>query len=338
MSTAIADFAEVDTAMLEAALMGDSGDVRTDQFADLSDTAAEDGGEPELAGGDATNTDGQEGSSFSPEAAALPATAAVTEPNFSNLSEDEASALDIRQRNPDMSLDESLVLARHRLGMIQPDTEAEPKEPELSLQDRIIAIEAAIDEAGANDGLFTTEIANLTKEYSRLLSQEAVSMATQARHDEVRTAQMAEEREDSYQRAAAICPEALETSSAIGQSLSAVIAEAEATKNPLLYDPQAPELFLALANARLPEAQRIELKRPTATTQTPSDAPSAAAVQSATPSPAGVLPVAASVRTAQPATRMIDPSNVERAIKEAPTDILEAALLGERTNRVLLRL
>jgi len=218
------------------------------------------------------------------------------------------------------------------------DEKEQQGEPEPTLEERIAAIESALDEAGANDGLFTTEIANLTKEHGRLLAEHAVQRANQVRHDEVRTAEMREQREASYQRAAAMCPEALDNNSVIGKSLSAVIAEAEATQNPLLYDPQAPELFLALANARLPEAQRVELQRPAATIQpTPSEAQSEPA-QPAKPSPAGVLPVAASARTAQPATQLIDPANLDRAIKEAPTDVLEAALLGDRTNNVLLRL
>jgi hypothetical protein len=242
----------------------------------------------------------------------------------------------IRQRNPDLSLDESLAKARHQLGWNEQP--AEQSEPEPTLDERITAIESALDEAGANDGLFTSEVANLTKEHARLLADQAVQKANFIRQQEVRVASINEEREASYQRAASMCPEALDANSVIGQTLSAVIAEAEATQNPLLHDPQAPELFLALANARLPEAQRVELKRPAAATQTTPSEAQPAPTQPAKPSPAGVLPVAASARTAQPATRMIDPASLDRAIKEAPTDVLEAALLGDRTNNVLLRL
>jgi hypothetical protein len=347
MSTAIANFDNVDTATLEAALLGASTEPQPVAAADLEPAAAE-STTPETgaqavqpAGGEQAQTEAEQGSSPStatddapPASADIENPAAVTE--FSNLAEDEARALEIRKRNPDLSLEESLSRAREQLGLVQhPEQQGEP---EPTLEDRIAAVESALDEAGANDGLFTTEIANLTKEHARLLAEHAVQRANQVRHDEVRTAEMREQRESSYQRAASMCPEALDSNSTIGQSLSAVIAEAEATQNPLLYDPQAPELFLALANARLPEAQRVELKRPAATTNpTPSEAQPAPA-QPAKPSPAGVLPVAASARTAQPATRMIDPANLDRAIKEAPTDVLEAALLGDRTNNVLLRL
>lgn len=346
MNTAIADFTDVDTGVLEAALMGQTNEPQPVVSSDVEPApepkSPETGAQPDKpAGGESAQPSGEQGLSPSPEAETPPASAPekpVPAAEFSNLAEDEARALDIRKRNPDLTLEASLSLARQQLGIVQPDPNAEPAEPEPTLDERISAIESALDEAGANDGLFTTEIANLTKTHARLLAEQAVEQANAVRHSEVQTAQLMDQREESYQRAAALCPEALDANSTIGQSLSAVIAEAEATKNPLLYDPQAPELFLALANARLPEAQRVELKRPAATSNpTPSDA-QPAPTQPAKPSPAGVLPVAASARTAQPATTMIDPSNVDRAIKEAPTDVLEAALLGGRTNNVLLRL
>ena len=347
MSTAIANFDNVDTATLEAALLGASTEPQPVAAADLEPAALENT-TPEAgaqatqpAGGAQAQTESEQGSSpsIAPDDAP-PASVEVESPaasaEFSNLAEDEAIALQIRQRNPDLSLDESLSKARHQLGWTEQP--AEQGEPEPTLDERITAIESALDEAGANDGLFTSEIANLTKEHARLLAEQAVEKANFIRHEEVRVASINEEREASYQRAASLCPEALDFNSAIGQSLSAVIAEAEATQNPLLYDPQAPELFLALANARLPEAQRVELKRPAAATQTTPSEAQPAPTQPAKPSPAGVLPVAASARTAQPATRMIDPASLDRAIKEAPTDVLEAALLGDRTNNVLLRL
>lgn len=361
MSKTIADFADVDTATLEAALLGESTEPRPVATSDLEQAAEKHStspvGEPsdKAAGGDSAQlpTTGQQGSSPSPEADTPPASASEPEPQpaekpedepeivsgqFDNLAEDEARALEIRKRNPDLTLDASLYLARQQLG-INTEPQGEQGEPEPTLEDRINAIEAQLDEAGANDGLFTSEIANLTKEHARLLAEQAVERANQVRHNEARTAVLRDEREASYQRAASICPEALDSNTAIGQALSAVIAEAEAMNNPLLYDPQAPELFLALANARLPEAQRVELKRPAATsTNTPSEAHVAAPAEPAKPSPAGVLPVAASARTAQPATQLIDPANIDRAIKETPTDILEAALLGQGPNKVLLRL
>lgn len=348
MSTALANFDNVDTATLEAALMGASVEPQPVAASDLEPAAAEnttpEAGEQtdQAAGGEQAQTDSEQGSS--PSAAADVAPPASAEPEkpavkaeFSNLAEDEARAIEIRRRNPDLTLDASLFLARQQLGMM-PETQGEQGEPEPTLDERIVAIEAQLDEAGSNDGLFTSEIANLTKEHARLLAEQAVQRAESIRHNDARTAVLRDEREESYQRAASLCPEALDADSVIGQSLSAVIAEAEATQNPLLYDPQAPELFLALANARLPEAQRVELKRPAATNQTTPSEAQPAPTQPAKPSPAGVLPVAASARTAQPATRMIDPANLDRAIKEAPTDVLEAALLGDRTNTVLLRL
>ncbi len=346
MSNALANLEQVDTATLEAALMGQSVEPQpvimtepVEQAAALTPTTeqAEQPDQP-VAGGEPAQTNGAEGSSPSPDAEAPPAQEAAA-PEFSNLAHDEARALEIRRRNPDLSLEQSLDLARRQLG-IEPEANNETAgEPEPTLEEKIAAIEAQLDEAGANDGLFTSEVAALTKEHGRLMAEQAVMRAEQSRHNEARTAVMQDQREASYQRAAAACPEALDANSNIGQSLSAVIAEAEATNNPLLYDPQAPELFLALANTRLPEAQRVELKRPAATSnQQPSEPAPSEPAQPAKPSPAGVLPVAATARTAQPATQLIDPANLDRAIKDMPTDLLEAALLGTRTDKVLLRL
>ena len=348
----MANLEEVDTATLEAALMGQSvapQPVLTTEPVEqpASEKAthteqADSAPDQPVAGGEPAQTNGDEGSSPSPDAETPPAQEAALQtepaPEFSNLAEDEARALNIRMRNPDLSLEASLALARQQLG-INTDNGEQPGEPEPTLEERITAIEAQLDEAGANDGLFTSEVAALTKEHSRLMAEQAVQRAEQLRHTEARNAVIQDQREASYQRAAAACPEALDANSTIGQSLSAVIAEAEATNNPLLYDPQAPELFLALANARLPEAQRVELKRPAATSnQQPSEPAPSEPAQPAKPSPAGVLPVAATARTAQPATQLIDPANLDRAIKEMPTDVLEAALLGTRTDKVLLRL
>lgn len=247
--------------------------------------------------------------------------------------------MELRERNADLSLEGALAMARTELGLDPPESEGDP---EPTLDERIEAIEGQLDEAGANDGLFTTEIANLTKEHARLLSERAATQAVQTvrqqQADDARTAEMRTEREASYQRAVASCPAALDATSPIGKSLSAVIAEAEKVNNPLLYDPQAPELFLAMANARLPEAQRVELRQAPAPQTPPSEAPPSPAAQPAPP-PAVVLPVAAGARTAQPATSTIDPANIDRAINEMPTSELEAALLGEPAGPpVLLRL
>jgi hypothetical protein len=278
-----------------------------------------------------------------PEAPAAPAAEQQEQPpadEFANMADDERRALEIRRRNPDLTLEAALGMAREQLANGE-DAGGEQKEPTLA--ERIAAIEAAMDEAGANEGLFTKEVADLTKEHARLLAeqaaQEAVSRVKQEAVTNERTAAMLAEREASYARAAASCPEALDQNTPIGKALSETIAEAERTNNPLLYDPKAPELFLALANARLPEAQRAELKRPAEATQTPSGEQPAATVQTPRQSPAGVLPVAASARTAQPATATIDPANVVGAIKETPTADLEAALLGAGAGSpVLLRL
>jgi hypothetical protein len=341
-ATAI-DVSDVSTEDLEAVLMGEVP-------AATADAPQPSEQQPDASG--AGGASDEQGSSPSPQVETPPAPeeSAAPEPEpeaeqeqedeFANMAEEERRALEIRRRNPDLTLEAALGMARKQLGGGE-DADGEQKEPTLA--ERIAAIESALDEAGANEGLFTKEVADLTKEHARLLAeqaaQEAVARVKQEAVTEERTAEMKAEREESYARAAASCPDALDPNTPIGKSLSAVIAEAERTNNPLLYDPQAPELFLALANARLPEAQRAELKRPAEATQTPSGEQPAATVQTPRQSPAGVLPVAASARTAQPATATIDPANVVGAIKETPTADLEAALLGASAgSSVLLRL
>ena len=335
------DMSDVDTESLEAVEFGDPVPTQSAAPAPENEGAQESnaGGEPtpaEVSSPLAEPSDPPAPITQDPE----PETPTEPEAEFENMADDERRALDIRRRNPDLTLEAALTMAREQLGSDEDgDQAAEP-----TLENRIAEIEQQMDEAGANEGLFTSEIANLTKEHARLLAeqaaQNAVAQVRQNQVDEARTAEMTSQREASYQAAVASCPEATDPNTPIGKSLSAVIAEAERTNNPLLYDPQAPELFLAMANARLPETQRVELKRPAAATQTPSGDTPAATVHPSRQSPAGVLPVAASVRSAQPATATIDPSNVDRAIKEMPTSDLEAALLGAGSGAasVLMRL
>ena len=145
MSTAIANFDNVDTATLEAALLGASTEPQPVAAADLEPAAAENT-TPEAgaqtaqpAGGEQAQTESEQGSSPSvatddtPPASAEAEKPAV-EAEFSNLAEDEAIALEIRKRNPDLSLDESLARARHHLGWTQ---ETEQGEPEPTLAERI---------------------------------------------------------------------------------------------------------------------------------------------------------------------------------------------------------
>jgi hypothetical protein len=366
MSEALA-IAEMDTDVLEAALFGgdDLPAAPKESSAEVSEpvveaapeeptaeSAAEEPKEPvETAEGEEAAADeeakDEEGEAPAGELEeteaseeAEPAKAEEVVLRKHNLPEDEARALELRQRNPDMTLDAALHMARTQLGFYKEDGTDRPTEP--TVEDRIAELEAKLEEAGANDGLFTSEIANLTKEHARLCADSAVQRAERQRIDEAKSMEESRLREESYQRASKLWPEATDASTPLGQAVLQVISEAEATKNPLLYDPQAPELFVALANARLPENLRVEMKRPAVVKKQTSSGVLARAVpsvQDAGPKPGNVLPVRATARTAQPSnTTLIDPSNVGRAIKEMPTEELEAALLGEPGSRALLRL
>jgi len=328
--------AEVDSqkpAATEMASDEDAEDISAEGAEQSSEEGGESEGEAEEAGAEENETEA------APESDQAQADQEVVL-RRNDLPADEARALDLRRRNPDMSLEAALHMARTQLGYYNEDGSDRPTEP--TVEDRIADIEEKLAEAGANDGLFTTEIATLTKEHARLCADLAVQRAERARFEEARSVEQSRLREESYQRASSLWPEATDSSTPLGQALLAVINEAEASNNPLLYDPQAPELFVALANARLPENLRVEMKRPAVVKkQTTSGvlARAVPSVQDAGPRPGNVLPVPATARTAQPSnTTLIDPSNVGRAIKEMPTEELEAALLGESGSTALLRL
>lgn len=357
MSEALA-IAELDTDVLEAALFGSEGGLAVDtkpesdaesKPAPEADEQQSEPVEQELedsteetteADSESESVDVANEGQASDDSASENAESEQVVFRRSSLPQDEARALELRERNPDMSLEAALHMARTELGLYRNDGLPQPVEP--TVQDRINEIEAKLAEAGANDGLFTSEIASLTKEHARLCADLAVERAEAQRVGEARLAEHGRLREESYQRAANLWPEATDYSTDLGKAVLAVIQEAEATNNPLLYDPQAPELFVALANARLPENLRVEMKRPAVVKKPTTSGVLPGVAQAAPesgPRPANVLPVRAGARTAQPSNQtLIDPSNIGRAIKEMPTEELEAALLGESGSTALFRL
>lgn len=243
-------------------------------------------------------------------------------------------AFEIKQRNPDLTLEEASERARRDLGVAEPDPNAQPPAPEPTTAERLAEIERQLDEAGATEGLLNPEIINLQKEHSRLSGQLAVEnrdaqIAEQAAH-----ARLVEARTASRDRVVAVCQasgqNAQDPASPIGQAIAAEIAELRAADHPDIYAPNAPELILARANLRLPAEQRIAMTIPSpAPSATPPNPPSpqpAAPAQTVTPS--SVLPASAAARSAHPATT-IDPSNVRQVIKETSVDTLEESLYGK---------
>lgn len=330
------DMSEVGTEDLEAAVMGASD-------APLSDTNPDPDTQPDPTPGPKPQDDPPPIPDPNPAPTPDPAPSDPAPnpkpepaPAPSNLDPVEIRTREILSRNPDIKIEQAQERAREELGI-----SAEHADPEPTVAERIEAIEEQLKAAGANEGLFTAEIAELMQEHSRLCAslaaQQAVAEARQSDAAEAYTKELSAAREESYNIAKEMYPDALDPEHPLAKELSKVIAEAEEAKNPLLHDPQAPELFLAMANARLPEAQRVEPKRQAATHEKPTSGQSAPTGHA--PSPANVLPVSAGRSTAQPAPATIDPAHVDRAIKDTPTKDLEAALFGEGSGApVLLRL
>jgi hypothetical protein len=157
---------------------------------------------------------------------------------------DELRAAEIRDRNPDIRLETALDMARRELGIetggeeTQIDDETTPPEPTLA--ERVAAIEDQLNEAGANEGLFTKEIASLSQEYARLSGQLAVEKAREAEAMEVQNSQLAQARQDSVDRLRARHPESADPNTPIGQKMSEIIGRLHAQDNPLLYETDAP--------------------------------------------------------------------------------------------------
>lgn len=250
-------------------------------------------------------------------------------------------ANELKLRNPDLTLEESISRAKQELGIVDPDPNAPAPEPVKTTAELLAEVDAQLNEAGAAEGLYTPAIAALTKEQARLSGLLAVETAEAARAQQAYVAGVQQEREASRARVLEICPESNDPTTAIGKALSAEIEAATAVDHPDLYEPNAPEIFLAKANLRLPEAERVEMKRPQAPSpapavQQPPTPPSAAPVVPEPAAPSSVLPVPASSRSAQPAS--INPADIGRITKEMPADELEAALYSGGGNGALLRM
>lgn len=282
----------------------------------------------------------------------------------------ERLAAEIRERNPDILLDTALAMAKARLGYDLPaeDYAGEPEpegDPEPTTAEKIEALEAALEEEGANEGLFTAKIAELTKEHARLLSQHAVEQAEariyQERENDNAARQAASYREqllasmaESRARVLDICPEAGDANTPIGRAMSQLIEQYQAQNHPDLSAPNAPELIFSKANILLPPEARVPVaprreppkhqpKAPVAQPKPPvqktSEAPP---LPTAPPVPTmRALPVAATARTAQPDMSTLNPAQMGQMVREASQEDLaaiEEALYGMSGRDVLLRI
>jgi hypothetical protein len=282
----------------------------------------------------------------------------------------ERLASEIRERNPDILLDTALAMAKARLGYDlppeQPAGEQEPEgDPEPTIAEKIEALEAALEEEGANEGLFTSRIAEMTKELSRLRSEESMQNMQaymqesreadqSAREAAIYREQLLAGMAESRARVLDICPQAGDANTPIGRAMSQLIEQYQASNHPDLSAPNAPELIFSKANILLPPEARVSV---TPRREPPKHQPKAPAAQpkptvqktsaapplpTAPPVPtARALPVAAGARTAQPDMSTLNPAQMGQMVRDASQEDLaaiEEALYGMSGRDVLLRI
>jgi len=340
-------FLNVDTATLEAALLASTADAQNEL------TPAETIGKADENSQFETEAQVEIDQEFDPRA---------------GWQDYERLASEIRERNPDILLDTALEMAKSRLGYnaapenSEYDPEPQP-DPEPTIAEKIDAVENALEEEGANEGLFTPKVAELTKELTRLRSQDAVEQAEnriyQARENDNIERQAGIERDElmtsmseSRARVFEMCPEAEDGNSAIGRAMSQLIDDYQAVGHPDLYLPNAPEFIFAKANMLLPPEARMSVAAPKVQPQPQSQAPRNHVQNASEPSPhpftlpvptARALPVSATARTAQPemTTTNINSAQMGKMVREASRedlDAIEEAIYGVSGRDVLLRI
>lgn len=258
---------------------------------------------------------------------------------YANWKPDEKLAMEIRGRNPDLSLDESIARARTQLGITENGDPSPEPTPEPTVQEQLAEVERRLEEAGAQEGLFNNEIRELLTQQSKLSAKVERDNERQAEAEAARLQSLADARTQSRERVIALCPEATDPESLIGKAISAVITELR--HNPLLQRPDSPEQVFALANLRLPEAQRVDMRRapvdPNLSSLSSSAAspaeqgpPNASKAPGTSPKVFTASPVPGSARTVQPATAIHNTGNLHTTLRNMDVDTLEAAIYGDR--------
>jgi hypothetical protein len=392
MQTTTDSFSNVDTATLEAALEAASSGVAIDPAPaapqaeaepqpaspeiETTATEAPEASEEVESAEEESSADSEDSETENPEDSYEESEEEVEEPQPYDPRADwqdyERLAAEIRERNPDILLDTALAMAKVRLGYEdpsasyqEPEAEMEEGDPEPTTAEKIAALEAALEEEGANEGLFTPKVAELTKEHARMLAQHAVEQAEQRiyqqRENDIAANQAANHREqlltgmaESRARVLEICPDAGDATTPIGRAMTQVIENYQSRNHPDLSEPNAPEIIFARANMLLPPEARVPVTpfkespkpqpkpAPKAKTHPVPMKSEAPPLPTAPPVPTmRVLPVAAGAGTAQPDMSNLNPAQMSQLVREAsPEDLdaIEAALYGMSGRDVLLRI
>lgn len=276
--------------------------------------------------------------------------------NRQHMAEYEILAMELRERNPDIALETALAMARQSLGLDSTipynESNEEAPEPTPDVFERLKAIEAELSEEGANEGLFTAKIAELTREHAKLTAEAAIQTMKRDEEAKAESDRLMALMHESHERVLAICPEAQEGNSPIGRAMTRVIENLQSENSSILREGNCPEIIFAIANTLLPENERVLTTKPT-----PASVPQKPKVHTTSevlmakpavqpPLPTGrALPVAASARTAQQQLETmhqnINPTQVGQLVRSANTENLaqiEQALYGSSGRDVLLRL
>jgi len=246
----------------------------------------------------------------------------------SGWSEEERLAVDMRERNPDITLEESLAKAKQIVESRETGEHIEGVttggEEQKSVKEQLSEIESKLEELGKSEGLFTDEVRQLVIQHSKMAAIDA-AQEKDRQADADRAKKVFDEKVDeSSNRVACLCPEVSNPNSNIRAKMAEVYDQLAATNSSILYDASAPEKIFALANMELPENERYDVvKRRSETEQSQ---PAMKADNGTKASVAMFSPVSGSHRSQ--AVSSVPPAQVAKMIRETNSDTLEQALYG----------
>jgi len=115
------------------------------------------------------------------------------------------------------------------------------------IEAKIAALEAELLDAGANEGLLTTDIAKKQIEHAKLCAQLQPIKQQEAQAHDAEEVQFATARNDSLEKAKAMHPDAANPDSVLGKAVAQVLGELPAE---VLALPNAPEIAISMAFTR----------------------------------------------------------------------------------------
>lgn len=231
------------------------------------------------------------------DATSSPVTEPTTDPladvagryRVDRMSELNQLTVHIMSKNPDMTPSQAEELARKDLNLpatvpspdqtntTVPSVGVTPPEPVVSpveeLRNKLGEMENKLTEAGAAEGLFTAEIAQMQSEHAKLAAKLALAEQTEANALADDEAQFMQARNESLKTAKTLHPDMLDPTSALYQKTSEIIAALTKSGDALLESVEAPEIITlkalrALGMTAQPQAKAAVQPTPDATVPT----------------------------------------------------------------------